>query len=133
MKWRWSLRGKPLTREGRHMKALFALLTALTLLTVAPLGAAWAGAVHTGKGTVLSVDSKGRQLVMTEEPEGIHVLLLNSATKVVDEMGSPLAAPALQPGDLIREECQAVGDGTFAAKQIHRVRPAWMETASPEQ
>ena len=112
-----------------------ALLTtiALTLSARAPVRAAEAGAIHTGKGMVLSVDVNRGQIVMTEEPQGTHVLSLNSAATVVDEIGSPLEATALRPGDLIREECLEVGDGTFAAKQIHRLRPAWMETASPEQ
>ena len=116
------------------MKAgYFALLTAFTLSTVVPLGAAEAGAVHTGKGTVLSVDVKTRQVVMTAGgSERFHALLLNSETKVVDEMGNPISPAALQAGDLIREECQAAGNGAFTAKQIRILRPAWMDTASPE-
>ena len=119
------------------MKAVyfsFTVLTAmaLTLSLGGPVGAAETGALHTGKGTVLSVDGKGDKILMTEEPRGTHVLSLTHDTKVVNEMGSAISAASLQPGDLIREECLGVGDGTFVARQIRLLRPAWMEGASPE-
>lgn len=120
------------------MKAVniaLALLTAITLALspVGPIGAAEAGAIHTGKGTLLSVDLQGGRLLMTEEPSGSHLLSLNHQTKIVDEMGSPISPAALQPGDLVREECFFLENGKGLATQIRRLRPAWMETASPEQ
>lgn len=105
---------------------------ALTLSLLGPLGIAEAGASHTGKGTVLSVDINGSRISMTEEPGGSHVLSLNHQTRIVDEIGSPITATALQPGDLIREECLVAGNGAFVVKQIRRLRPAWAELASPE-
>ena len=117
------------------MKTLYcALLTVsvLTLSLLGPLGAAEAGGLHTGKGTLLSVEANEGRILMTEEPRGTHVLSLNHETTIVDATGSPLSAAALQPGDLIREECRVVGDGTFVARQIRLLRPAWIEGASPE-
>ncbi len=119
------------------MKAVYFSLTVLLALALAlsgggPIGAAEAGALHTGKGTVLSIEGQGEQILMTEEPRGTHVLSLTHETTVVNTMGSPISAASLQPGDLIREECFVVGDGTFVARQIRLLRPAWMEGASPE-
>ncbi len=106
---------------------------ALTFSTVAAVEAAEAGAIHDGKGTVLSVDIRGRRIRMTEESSRTHVLSWNDQTKVINEAGHPIPPTALQPGDLVREECLVVGDGTFTAQQIRLLRPAWMETASPER
>jgi len=105
-------------------------LIALTVL----IGGAFAQAEtpHAGKAMVLKVDGAAGRIVMTEEPRGTHVLLLNSHTKVINEVGSPIPATALQPGDTVREECFDAGNGIFAAKLIRLLRPAWMDLASPE-
>jgi hypothetical protein len=123
--------------EEEPMKAQYfalALLVAIAmaLLPLASVGAD-AGDVHSGKGTVLWVDVEGRRILMTEEPDGTHMLVLELRTKVVDETGRRIAATALRPGDLVREECQLVGDDNAVATEIRLLRPAWMETASPEQ
>ena len=119
------------------MKAMYFSLTVLTAMALAlsrggPVGAAETGPLHTGKGTVLSVEGRGERILMTEEPQGTHVLSLTHETTVVNVMGNLISAASLQPGDLIREECRAAGDGTFVARQIRLLRPAWMEGASPE-
>ncbi len=116
-------------KAGYFALAVLTPLT-LTLSPLGPFGAAEAGALHSGTGTLLSVE--GGRLMMTEEPRGTHILALNYETTIVDATGSPLAAASLQPGDLVREECLAAGDGTFTAKQIRLLRPAWRELASPE-
>ncbi len=110
-----------------------ALSCALALLTAAALTAsAEAGALHTGKGTVLSVDAGAGRVVMTHDPGGRHVLALDAATRIVDETGSPIPAAALQAGDTVREECVLRDGGPALAKQIRLLRRAWMDTASPE-
>lgn len=119
------------------MKARYFALALLVAIAMAlsPLGSVGDGAgdFHSGKGTVLWVDVEGRRILMTEESNGTHVLVLDSHTKVVDEAGRPISASALQLGDLVREECQLVGDDNGVAREIRLLRPAWMETASPEQ
>ncbi len=131
-----SRRGKQMSMEEGPMKTVYCatLLTvfALTLSVGGWLGEAAAEALHTGKGTVLSVEGQGERILMTEEPRGTHVLSLTPQTTIVNAMGSAISAATLQPGDLIREECFVVGDGTFAARQIRLLRPAWMELAGPE-
>ncbi len=117
--------------KAMHVALAFLTAIALTLLSVGGLEAE-TGAIHAGKGAVLSVDGAKGRLVMTEERGGTHVLFLDSKTKVIDAMGLPISAAALQPGDLVWEECLRVGNGTFKAKQIRLLRPTWMETASPE-
>jgi hypothetical protein len=91
-----------------------------------------AGALHAGKGTVLAVDAHKGRIVMTEEPSGKHALSLNSQTQVFNEEGSPISVMALQPGDLVREECAIAEHGPCTAKLIRLLRPAWMDLASPE-
>ncbi len=112
-----------------------ALLTAvgLALSPVGQLGAAETEPLHHGKATVLSVDPKEVRILMTEEPRGTLVLSLNGETRIVDDMGNRMAAAALQPGDLVREQCLGLENGKFVAREIRVLRPAWMETASPEQ
>lgn len=109
------------------------LLVAITM-ELSPVGSvgAVAGDLHSGKGTILWVDVEGRWILMTEDPGGTHVLKLEPQTKVVDEMGRRIPATALRPGDLVREECELARDDNGVAKEIHLLRPAWMETASPE-
>jgi hypothetical protein len=111
------------------MKALGYALVLLAALALTP-GADAAG-LHTGKGTVLSVDAATGRLVMTHGAHGRHVLVLDRATRVVDETGAPIPAAALQPGDVVREEC-VTGAGLPVARQIWVLRPAWKELASPE-
>ncbi|MBI1894632.1 MAG: hypothetical protein HYS14_11025 [Candidatus Rokubacteria bacterium] len=119
------------------MKAQYFALTLLTAIAMAlsPLASvgADAGDFHSGKGTVLWVDVEGRRILMTEEPDGTHMLVLELRTKVVDETGRRIAATALRPGDLVREECRLVEDDNGVATEIRLLRPAWMEIASPEQ
>lgn len=118
------------------MNGTFITLALLTTLALVPspgsLRAADTGVIHIGKGTVLSVDIQGGRLLMAQDPYGHHVLSLTHQTRVVDEVGSPILPAALQPGDLIREECLRVEKGKGQATLIRRVRPAWMELASPE-
>ncbi len=111
----------------KSVSVALALLAALAL--AAP--AIEAGELHASKGTILSVDVKTGRILMTQE-RGTHVLALNGQTRVVDETGAVMAAAALQPGDLVREECAADGHGAAVAKHIRLLRPAWMDTASPE-
>ncbi len=110
-----------------------ALLVAIAM-ALSPLGSvgAVAGDLHSGKGTVLWVGAGAGWIRMTEESNGTHVLVLDPQTKVVDETGQRIAATALRPGDLVREECELAQDGKGVAKEIRVLRPAWMETASPE-
>jgi len=123
--------------EDQPMKAQYFALALLVAIAMAlsPLGSVGAGAgdFHSGKGTVLRVGAGGGWILMAEESNGTHVLVLDSQTKVVDEAGRPISASALQLGDLVREECQLVQDDNGVAREIRLLRPAWMETASPEQ
>jgi len=105
----------------------------LTLSPLGPLGAAETGSVHHGKGTVLSVDMRNGRLVMTEEPRENHLLALDHRTRIFDERGGTMPAAALQPGDLIREECMLMENGKGLAREIRLLRPAWMDTTSVEQ
>ncbi len=105
----------------------------LTLSPLGPLSAAETGSIHQGKGTVLSVDMKEGRLVMTEEPRGNHLVFLDHQTRIFDERGSSMPAAALQPGDLIREECLLMENGKGLAREIRLLRPAWMDTTSVEQ
>ncbi len=118
------------------MKAQYFALALLVAIVMAlsPLGSvgAAAGDFHSGKGTILWVGAGGEWIVMAEESSGTHVLVLDPQTKVVDEAGRRISATALQLGDLVREECQLVQDDNGVAREIHVLRPAWMETASPE-
>ena len=118
------------------MKAQYFALALLVAIVMAlsPLGSvgADAGDLHSGKGTVLRVGAGGGWILMAEEPSGTHVLVLDPQTNVVDETGQRIAATALRPGDLVREECQLVQDDNGVATEIRVLRPAWMETASPE-
>ncbi len=109
-----------------------ALLTAGALIPLGLSGTVEAGDIHTGKGTVLSVNIREGRILMTEGLRGTHVLVLNPQTKVVDETGAEILVTTLRPGDLVREECRLVQNGNGVARQIRLLRPAWMETASPE-
>jgi hypothetical protein len=111
----------------------FSLLLALMLSLLLPLETAGAGASHSGKGTVLSVDLQRSRIVITEGSQGTRVLYLNAQTQVIGETGAPIRVGRLQPGDVIREECFQTGDVTFVAKQIRVLRQAWMDSASFEQ
>ncbi len=105
----------------------------LVLGAAGAVGPVEAAGPHTGKGVVLSVDARAGRLSMTEEPRGTHVLTLTAETRVFDAEGVAMTPAALQPGDLVREECDANGPGQGVARQIRVLRPAWLETASPEQ
>ncbi len=118
--------------KARYFALALVTAIAMALSPVGSVGAA-AGDLHSGKGTILWVDVGGGWIQMTEESSGTHVLVLDPQTKVVDETGRRISPTALQPGDLVREECQLVQDDDGVAKEIRLLRPAWMETASPEQ
>src|SRR5262245_19844741 len=107
------------------------VLALLVTLAALPIGAEAAG-LHTGKGTVLSVDTRAGRLVMAHEAEGRHAFRLDATTRIVDETGRPISAAELPVGDYVREECVMQGHGIALAKQIRVLRPAWMESASPE-
>ena len=114
------------------MKVVYLVLLTAIALTLPAGGAAESGTIHTGMGTVLGVEVNGSWVLMTEEPHGTHVLFLDHLTKIVNETGGSISAAELNPGDLVREECLLVEGGKGLAKQIRLLRPAWMETASPE-
>jgi hypothetical protein len=107
---------------------------ALVLVTVLGLlPAAEAGALHTAKGVVLSVDPRAGRIVMThEDAQGSHVLVVNLLTQIVDEAGALIPMGALQPGDLVREQCVPNGSNPSVATRISVLRPAWKDLASPE-
>jgi hypothetical protein len=106
---------------------VLALVAALVLTAGAE-----AGSLHSGKGTVLSVDARAGRLVMAHETEGRHLYRLDATTRIVDELGQPIAAADLRTGDYVREECVPEANGIPLAKQIRVLHRAWMETVNPE-
>jgi len=103
------------------------LLAALALVATAE-----AGPHHSGKGKVLSLDARAGRLVLAHDTEGRHIYRLDGATRFFDETGSPITAAQIGVGDYVREECVPEAHGIALAKQIRVLRPAWMESASPE-
>ncbi len=113
------------------MKLFGGALALLTLLAWLP--GAEAGGLHTAKGIVLSVDPRAGRIVMThDDAQGRHVLVVDRATRIVDEAGMPIPIGALQAGDLVREQCVPNGAGPSVATRIWLLRPAWKDLASPE-
>jgi hypothetical protein len=121
------------TKQGTEatMNALSCVLVLLIALAALAAGAE-AGVLHTGKGTVLSVDARAGRLVMAHEAEGRHAYRLDATTRIIDETGRPITAAEIRVGDYVREECVPEAHGIALAKQIRVLRPAWMESASPE-
>ena len=109
----------------------FLAAIALVFLSGGLLGAAETGTAHASKGTLLSVDAKTGRVVMTEA-SGSHTLFLNQQTEILDETGHITLAAFLRTGDLVREECLLEEQDKGVARQIRVLRPAWMDSASPE-
>jgi hypothetical protein len=59
-------------------------------------------------------------------------LVLGDTTAIFDDLGQPLSAAGLGPGDYVREECTRQADGQSLARRITVLRPAWRALGSPE-
>ncbi len=113
------------------MKAVCFALTLLSTLALAVWSPCEGGASHSGDGTVLWVDIWAGQVVMTEGSSETLVLSIDPETEIVDVSGDPIPLIALQPGDVVREQCALMEIGAGVARWIQLLRPAWVEVVHP--
>ncbi len=109
--------------------AVILALSAAALAVVAPLARSEAvappGPVHQSVAVVVRID-RATGLVMIKQDDGRLLRLFVDGASAGDDF------TALQPGDIVREQCAMDGGGILKARLILRMRRAWQEIGSPE-